>query len=33
LHSRSKIAAFVAADKKLLHVAANLCGLPILDVA
>jgi predicted nucleic acid-binding protein len=32
LHSRSRIAAFVAADKKLLAVAATTCGLAVLNV-
>jgi uncharacterized protein len=32
LHGRGRIAAFVAADKKLLAVAAAACGLTILDV-
>jgi len=32
LHGRSRVAAFVAADKKLLAVAA-VCGLAVLDVA
>jgi predicted nucleic acid-binding protein len=32
LHGRSKLAALVAADKKLLAVADSGCGLPVLDV-
>jgi len=33
LHGRSRLAAFVAADKKLLASAATACGLSILDVS
>lgn len=33
LDGRTRIAAFVAADKKLLAIAADACGLPILDVS
>jgi predicted nucleic acid-binding protein len=33
LHRRGRLAAFVAADKKLLAVAAAACGLTVLDVA
>jgi predicted nucleic acid-binding protein len=33
LHSRTPIAPFVAADKKLLASAATGCGLTVLDVA
>jgi predicted nucleic acid-binding protein len=32
LHQRSKLAAFVAADKRLLS-SAEACGLPVLDVS
>jgi len=32
LHSRTQAVAFVAADKKLLAVAATACGLAVLDV-
>lgn len=32
LHKRSRIAGLVAADKKLLAVAANACGLATIDV-
>jgi hypothetical protein len=32
LHARSRIAAFVAADKKLLSIAATACGLAVLHV-
>jgi len=32
LHVRGRIAAFVAADKKLLAISATACGLPVLDV-
>jgi predicted nucleic acid-binding protein len=33
LHNRTQLTAFVAADKKLLAVAANACGLSVLDVS
>lgn len=32
LHARSRLAAFVAADKKLLTVASEACGLTVVDV-
>ncbi len=32
LHKRSRIAGFVAADKKLLAIATTTCALPVLDV-
>jgi len=32
LHSRTKLAAFVAADKRLLALANAACGLAVLDV-
>ncbi|MBX9787657.1 MAG: type II toxin-antitoxin system VapC family toxin [Pirellulales bacterium] len=33
LHQRTRLAAFVAADKKLLAVAGDACGLAIVDVS